>query len=233
MIATSADRARCDPHLLAVEDVFLAGFFGAGSHAAWIGAEIRFGQSEAADFLALLHDGEPGLLLLVAAKGVNGVHGQRGVDADERADSAVAPLQFLHHKSVFDIRHSGTAVALETGAVETQVGHGLHQFAGEAAGAIALLDDGNEVVFDKFAGGVAHQTLFVREQGVEFEEINSPELDGHQLLLVFLFLRRVSCCELCQEPRAGTQGVETLEGNKGREGSQTSREKCCRNSGNA
>src|SRR6476660_8487798 len=41
--------------------------------------------------------------------------------------------------------------------------------------------------------------------------------------LIFLFLRRVSCCELCQEPRAGAHAVETLEGNKGWEGSQTMR----------
>src|SRR5258708_22543864 len=41
----------------------------------------------------------------------------------------------------------------------------------------------------------------------------------------FLFLRRVhvpnGACELFREPGADTQGVETLEGNKGCEGSQT------------
>ncbi len=89
---------------------------------------------------------------------------------------------------------------------------GLTSSRGKAAGAIALFDDGNEIVFDEFARGVAHQAFVVGEQGVEFEEINSPELDGHQLLVSV------------SSPRtgAGTQGVETLEGNKGWKGSQTS-----------
>ncbi len=157
--------------------------FGASSHAAGIGTEVRFGQAEAADLFARLHHREPGLLLLVAAEGVDGIHGQRRVHADERADAAVAALQFLHDQSVFDIRHPGAAVAFEAGAIEAQVCHGLDQFLGEAAGAVAFLDDGDEVVLDKLAGGVADQAFFVREQGVEFEEINSPELDGHQLLI--------------------------------------------------
>ena len=123
--------------------------------------------------------GQPGLLLLVAAEGVDGIHHQRRLHADEGAHAAVAALQFLHHQAVFDVRHSGAAVALEAGAVEAEVGHRLDQFTGEAAGAVALLDDGDEVVFDELARGIADQALVVGEQGVEFEEINSPELDGH------------------------------------------------------
>ena len=158
-------------------------FLGAGAHAAGVGTEIGLGQAEAADLFALLHHREPCLFLLVAAKSVDGIHGQRRVHADERANAAVAALQFLHDQSVFDIRHPGAAVAFEAGAIEAQVRHGLDQFLGEAAGAVALLDDGDEVVLDEFAGGVADQAFFVREQGVEFEEINSPELDGHQFLV--------------------------------------------------
>ena len=101
------------------------------------------------------------------------------MDADEGADSAVTPLEFLHHKTVFNVRHPCAAIALETGAVESQVCHGLDQFTREAAGAVAFLDDGDQVVFNKFAGGIADQTLFIREQRVEFEEIDSPELDSH------------------------------------------------------
>ncbi len=104
---------------------------------------------------------------------------------------------------------------LEAGAEEAQVRHRLDQFARKASGAIALFDDGDEIVFDELAGGVAHQALVVAQQGIEFDEINSAELDGHQLLISVSSLRSV--------PRSGpgTQGVETLEGNKGCEGSQT------------
>ena len=114
--------------------------------------------------------------LLVAAKGINGIHDQRGLHAHERTHAGVAAFQFLHHQAVFDVGHSGATVAFEAGAVEAEVGHGLDQFAREAAGAIALLDDGNQVVFDELAGGIADQTLVVAEQGVEVDEIHSSEL---------------------------------------------------------
>ena len=68
------DGAGGDPHLLAVEDVFVADFLGAGAHAAGIGAEVGFGQAEAAELFALLHRGQPGLFLLVAAEGVDRIH---------------------------------------------------------------------------------------------------------------------------------------------------------------
>ena len=63
-------------------------------------------------------------------------------------------------KSVFDVAHAGAAVALERRAEEAEIGHGLDQFARKAPGAVALFDDGDEVVFDKLAGGIADQALF-------------------------------------------------------------------------
>ena len=42
------DGAGGDPHFFAVEDVFVADFFGAGAHAAGVGAEIGLGEAEAA-----------------------------------------------------------------------------------------------------------------------------------------------------------------------------------------
>ena len=135
--------------------------------------------------------------------------------ADKRANAAVAALQFLHDQSVFDIRHPGAAVAFEAGAIEAQVGHGFDQFLGEAAGAVALLDDGDEVVFDELAGGVADQALVVGEQGVEFEEIDAPELDGHYISR-FCFIAAFVAGNKRQAVRQ-----ETIEVNKGRRGSQT------------
>ena len=40
---------------------------------------------------------------------------------------------------------------------------------------VAPLDDGNQVLFDQAAGGVAHQSLIVTEQGIKFDEINAFE----------------------------------------------------------
>ena len=76
------------------------------------------------------------------------------------------------------LRHAGAAVAVERCAEEAEIGHGLDQFAGKAAGAVALLDDGDEIVFDELARGVADQALFFGEQGIEFDEIDAAEFDG-------------------------------------------------------
>src|SRR5207245_2015064 len=82
-------------------------FFGAGQHAARVGAELRFGQAKAAELCALLHCGQPFLLLLFRAERKNGIHHQRGLNADEAAHARIAALQLLHDHAVFHIRHLG------------------------------------------------------------------------------------------------------------------------------
>jgi hypothetical protein len=62
------DGAGGDPHLFAVEDVFVAVFAGAGGHAAGVGAEAGLGEAEAAELFAGGELGEPFLLLLVEPK---------------------------------------------------------------------------------------------------------------------------------------------------------------------
>jgi hypothetical protein len=116
--------------------------------------------------------------LFVAAEGINRIHHQPRLHADEAAHAGVAALQFLRHQAVFDVAHAGAAVALERRAKKSQLGHGLDQFAGKAAGAVALLDDGNEVVFDELARGIAHQAFFVGEQGIVLNEIDAAKFNG-------------------------------------------------------
>ena len=122
--------------------------------------------------------------LLVAAELVNRIHAQARLHADKAAHARVAALEFLRHQAVFHVAHAGAAVALERRAEESQVGHGLHQFAREAPGAVAFLDDGNQVVFDELARGVADEALFVGEQGIVLDEIDTAKFDGwhHDLL---------------------------------------------------
>ena len=55
---------------------------------------------------------------------------------------------------------------------------GLTSSRGKAARAVALFDDGNEIVFDELAGGVADEALVVGEQGIELDEIHTAEFDG-------------------------------------------------------
>ncbi len=172
------DAAGGDPHLLAVENVLVAHFAGAGAHAAGIGAEAGFGESEAAELFALLHGGQPGLLLLFAAEGMDGIHHQRRLHADEAAHAGVAAFEFLGYQSVLDVAHAGAAIALQRRAEEAEIGHGLDQFAREAAGAVALFDDGDKVVFDELAGGIADQAFFFREERIKLDEIDTAKFDG-------------------------------------------------------
>jgi hypothetical protein len=113
---------------------------------------------------------EPGVLLLVGAEGVDGVHHQAGLHADKAAEAGVAAFQLLHHQAVLDVGHAGAAVALEVGAEEAQLAHDGDQFARKALGAEALLDDGDEVVFDKVARGFADEQFVLAEAGVEVEK---------------------------------------------------------------
>ena len=123
--------------------------------------------------------GEPGVFLLVGPEGVDGVHDECGLHADEAAESGVAAFQLLHHKAVLDIGHAGAAVALEVGAEEAKLAHDGYELAWKALGAETFLDDGNQVVFDEVARSAANKELVLAEAGIEMEEIDALEFESH------------------------------------------------------
>lgn len=173
------DAAVGDPHFFAVEDVAAGSFAGACAHAAGVGAEVGFSKAEAADFFAGGEGGQPLVLLLFCAEGVDGIHDERGLDAGEAAQTGVAAFELLHDEAILDVGHAGAAVAVEVDAEEAELAHGFDELAREAAVAVALLDDGDEVVFDEVAGGFANHALVFSEEGVEVEEINAFERKRH------------------------------------------------------
>src|SRR6266478_7167624 len=173
-----SDRAGGDPHLFAVQDILFAHFLRTCPHAARIRSEVRFSQSEAAELFALLHRGEPGVFLLVRAEGINWIHYQRRLHADKRAHAGISAFQFLRDQSVFHVRHAGAAIAVQRGAEESEIGHRLNEFAREAPGAVALLNDRYEIVFNEAARRIAHQAFVVIQQRVEADEIHTTEFDG-------------------------------------------------------
>ncbi len=65
------------------------------------------------------------------------------------------------------------------GAEEAELAHHGDEFAREAAFAEAILDDGDEVVFDEVAGGAADEEFVFREAGVEMKEVEVLEFEGH------------------------------------------------------
>ena len=118
-----------------------------------------------------------------AAEGVDGIHAQPRLHADERTHAAVAALQFLCHQAVFHSRHAGATVAFEAGAIEAQLAHRADQFLGEAAVAVALFDNGDQVFFNELARVIAHQPLVVIEQRVELDKIYALEFECHDVSL--------------------------------------------------
>ena len=118
------------------------------------------------------------MLLLFAAELVDWIHAQARLHTDKAADARVAAFEFLRHEAVFHIAHAGAAVAFQRRAEKAQVGHGLDQFARKAPGAVTFLDDGDEIVFDELARGVADQAFFVGQQGIVLDEIDAAKFDG-------------------------------------------------------
>ncbi len=108
-------------------------------------------------FSPFASSGSQYFFLLFGAEGEDGIHDQRRLHADEAAHAAVAALEFLHDEAVFDVGHAGAAVAVQVRAKEAEFAHRLDKLSGEAAVAVALLDDGNEVVFDELARSVARR----------------------------------------------------------------------------
>src|SRR5207248_8550587 len=90
-----------------------------------------------------------------------------------------AALELLHQETVLDIVHAGTAVALKRGSVEAERAHGTDELAWEAAVAVALLDDGQELVVDEGARGGADRALLFGEQRIDAEEVDALKPEGH------------------------------------------------------
>src|SRR5690606_32267401 len=105
-----------DPAFLSAEDPVVAVARGRRFHAPGVGAARGFGEGEASDELALGHAGQPMLLLLLAAKPVNGGHRERALHGDEGAPRGVACFEFVADEAVADGSGAGAAVSVEVHA---------------------------------------------------------------------------------------------------------------------
>ena len=162
-----------DPHFFAVEDVLVSFFHGASEHAAGVGAELRFGEAEAADGLAGLEKGEPVVFLRLAAEGADRVHDERALHGDETAQAGIAALKFLSHEAIGDVGHARAAVALEVGAEEPEFAKLGNHVKGEGAFAGVLFDNGEDFVIDKLTRRLADQFFLVVQLGIKVDEIDT------------------------------------------------------------
>ena len=132
---------------------------------AGIRAEIGLGQAEAADRLAARQARQPVPLLRLRAEGVDRIHHQARLHADERAQAGVAALELLVDQPVGDVVQPGAAVLCrQVGAEEAQLGDARGQLDRKGPVAEVLGDDRQVLVLDEVPGRVAHQALLWIEQ---------------------------------------------------------------------
>jgi hypothetical protein len=118
--------------------------------------------------------------MLVRPKGIDGIHNKRGLYADEAAYTGIATLKFLHQQPIFDVVHTGATVALKRSPVEAKFFYGTHKISREMAVAVALLNDGDKVVFHKGACVGADDKFVIGKKGVKLDEINALKLECHR-----------------------------------------------------
>src|SRR5690606_10647418 len=161
-----------DPHLRAVEHPVAAILAGVGLHVGRVGAAVRLGQAEAADHLAGGHARQPLPPLLLRAVGVDRVHAQRGLHADEAAQAAVAALQLLADQAVADRVEAGAAVFLRQRGTEQAQRRDLRdQLLREAALVEALADDRQHPLVGEPGYRLLHGTLLFAEHGTHVVQV--------------------------------------------------------------
>ena len=104
---------------------------------------------------------------------MNGIHHQRALDRNEAAQPRIAAFELLHDLAVGHVGHAGAAIAMQIGAEKPQLRHLRHEVQREGGFAIVLLHDGKNFAIDKFARRLAHKTLVIVQQGIDFQEVDT------------------------------------------------------------
>ena len=175
----------------------------------------RLGQGEGADCRQLRHCRKPALFLLLGAEQGDRFHRQSRLDAEERAEAAVAAVQFHVHQSAGQRGHSRAAVALDVLAEEAELGQAAHQRPRQLGGLPVLVDLRQHFVVDEAAGGDEVLPLLVGELVANVEVVGRERITevgvgealcGHGVLLF----------QLVVDVGAGRLGP--APGNRGRRG---------------
>jgi hypothetical protein len=156
-------RAGGDPALLAVDDVAAIGLLHrAAAHGGGIGARLRLGQREGADFLALGDRAHVFLLLRFGAVGEDAVAEQRVVDRHDRRVRGVAGGDLDHGQHVGHRVHARAAVfGRDFDAHQAVLAQGADVLEGELAAAVEVFGAGGDLFArDAPRDVLDHQLLF-------------------------------------------------------------------------
>ena len=121
------------------------------------------------------------LLLLRGAVGVDRVHDQRALHADERAQAGVGPFELLHHEAVLNITHPGAPVAGQIGAEKAHASQLGYEVQREAPFVIGIFDDGNHPRLNELARRPADQQLLLVKRRIHEEVIDTRK--AHTLII--------------------------------------------------
>jgi hypothetical protein len=165
-----------DPHLGARNAVTAGHLFGAGDHAAGVGAVVGLGQAKAAHPGAGGQLGQVLLFLRFGAEFVDRHHHQRALHAHHAAVARVHALHLARHQAVAHVVQAGAAVLLGNGgAQQAEFAHFVEDGAVGGFVAKGQLHPGQQLFLAVGVGGVAHLALVVGQLAVELEGVGPGE----------------------------------------------------------
>src|SRR6478672_11524237 len=175
------DRAVGDPHLRAVEHPVRPVTHRAGAHRAGIGSGVGLSQAEAPNCFARSHVGQPALFLFLAAVGVDRIHGERALHADQRPQPAVHGLDFRAVQPVLGRRRALAAVAGQVHAKNAELAEVAGQLScGQGASLVPVPDVRPEPVVGELAHRVTEQPIVVGQIGIEAEQVQAIQRISHE-----------------------------------------------------
>ena len=124
------DGAVANPLLRSAETITVGGLACTAAQTAGIRAEVGFREGKTTELRALRHRRQPAVFLFFRAEQIDRHHGERALHGGERAQSAVATFELLHHQPGGDAPEPGTAVAFDARSEDTELGqlrHELHR----------------------------------------------------------------------------------------------------------
>ena len=131
------------------------------------------GQTEASHLLTTGQGRQPMFLLLLSTKGVDGIHHQRVLHRNKRAQTAVSSLKFLADQAIIHIAHSRAVIPFYFDSQQSQFSQLGNQVLVKDPLFKIALHIGHVLVFYPFPNRVPNSTLIAGQKIVCAVIVNS------------------------------------------------------------